>query len=59
LPVRAKGLRDDGPELRDFKELERQSRADTEMLARLKPSDFTPSLDVVAAEVAKLELPHD
>lgn len=59
VPVHAKGLRDEGPEIRDQKELLRQSRADVELLAKLKPSDFTPSLDAIAAEVARLELPHD
>jgi len=57
VPVRAKGFRDKEGGLVDKATLARQVKADAQLLARLKPSDFTPSLDAIADELSKLQLP--
>lgn len=58
VPLRAKGLRDDGGDLqKDPAAYKKQIAADAAMLAKLQPGDFTPSLDALAAELATLELP--
>ena len=58
VPVRAKGLRDDGGDLqRNGAAYKQQIAADGAMLAKLQPADFTPSLDALAAELETLQLP--
>lgn len=56
--VKAKGLRDDGGDLqRDPAAYKKAIAQDTAMLAKLNGSDFEPSLDVLATELAKVTLP--
>jgi hypothetical protein len=56
--VKAKGLRDDGGDLvKDAAAYKKQIAADAAMLAKLKPDEFTPSLDALASALAKVQLP--
>lgn len=55
--VRAKGLRDAPTDLvRDDAAYRKAMAADADMLAKLAPGDFEPSLDAIAAAIANLDL---
>lgn len=56
--LKAKGLRDSGGELqKDAAAYKKALADDAAMLAKLKPADFEPDLDALAAALAKVQLP--
>jgi hypothetical protein len=57
VKVKAKGLRDDPGELqKDPAYYKKQMAADAAMIGKLKPDDFEPNLDTLAAALGKAQL---
>ncbi len=58
VPVKAKGLRDDGgPLVSDEAAYKKQMAEDAAMLGKLKPADFDPDLDALAKALEGAKLP--